>query len=257
MLLVLLHTWLAAVYLWRQLVRNAVPLSLTQTCVIFFSSQIAKYIPGRVWGIIFQVNLANLDGAAHAIVVGNLKLTYVVTTSMMVLSATVVAAFLSPHLAWVVLLTGLLASLLLLRYGGAVLVWLLPQTTRKKIEDLRPANGRLDLLEFVVWSFVLSVSAFSSIAIFIYSVFVFDSTTTLMLTAYQGIAWVVSNLVAIVPAGIGIREGLVVLLNKINTVTDLETVILVAIVIRLIQLIADVILGAIAYVLKLATAVPD
>ena len=91
--MVLLHTWLAAVYLWRQLARSGVEISLARTCVIFFSSQIAKYIPGRVWGIVFQVQMANLAGAAHAIVIGNLKLVYLVTTSMIVLSAAVIAAF--------------------------------------------------------------------------------------------------------------------------------------------------------------------
>lgn len=217
---------------------------------VFFVSQLGKYIPGGVWTIAAQVDMARRHGLRRA-AMGVGALLFI---GFHVATGIVVAALLLPlgtpdllrEQPWVLAVTALpLLGLLppVLNTGIGVGLRLVRQPALP-----RPLRGR-ELLRPLGW--LLPVWTVFGLATYVVAQPLLDrgDRLTLLLLSVGGfaLAWVVGVLVIPAPAGVGARElALVFALSPMLTVTQATSV---AVILRVAHTTSDLALAALSRVL--------
>lgn len=186
----------------------------------FLVSQVAKYIPGRVWGVAMQAAILRAPGSTSSILAANLELAIV---NMATVSGAGVA-FLAwqrfgPVLAIALLFTTWGLGGWMLRFDGtrrctALVVRLLPRLGQRLLAGLsgvgaacqarrlRPLYGGLLLfLTMYCLGWWLFVSSTTNL----------DGQASMGVVAALSLSYIV-GVVSMLPAGIGAREGALVLL---------------------------------------------
>lgn len=216
---------------WRALLvafGERLPLSLALR--VFFVGQLGKYVPGGVWPVLAQMELGRAEGARRQRVatVALVVLAVNVTTGLVVAVAGLpLTSAHALHRAWWAL-TALPVGLVALH--PRVLTALVNGSLRlvRRGELAQPLTGRA----------VLGASLWSIVMWLLYGVQTFvlvrplaepgDRLLALATGAYA-LAWVVGFLVVVAPAGIGAREGmLVVALAPAMTASAATTVAVVS-----------------------------
>lgn len=221
---------------------------LTAAASIFFVGQLGKYIPGGVWSIAAQAEL----GRAH----GLQRTGSAVAALASMLVSMVTAA-----------LVGIVAVLLGSSSGLASFWWLIPFVLLGLVALTPPVLGRLIALAFrllrrpaqdttlgwagtvmsLVWSLVMWL-AYGVQASFVLRAFGSDSAVLFpVAVGAYAVAWLVGFLVVIAPAGIGPREGVLVLL--LGTVATGSSAFALAVISRVFMTIGDVVLAGVGAVL--------
>lgn len=243
----------ASMLAWRALLADlGSPLAPVVAGRVFFLAQLGKYIPGSVWTLLAQVELSRdlrvpppRSGAAA-----------VLSVAVTVLSGVLVAAATAPALVpdlverfwWVLLAVPLLLALL----HPSVIAWwtsLLLRLARRPTADVgRP--GYRGLLVALVWMLV----AWALFGLHCW-VLVEDAgsdtaaglTGVAEVTGVFALAWL-AGAVAFVPAGAGVREGVLVL--GLSPVLTTGGAIVVALLSRLVLTAADLVLAGAAVALE-------
>ena len=215
---------------------------------IFFVGQLGKYIPGGVWSIAAQAEL----GRAH----GLQRTGSAVAALASMLVSMVTAA-----------LVGIVAVLLGSSTGFATFWWLIPVIVVGLVCLTPPVLGRLIAIAFrvlrrppqdttltwsgtvmsLVWSLVMWV-AYGVQASVVLRAFGADSPALFpVAVGAYAVAWLVGFLVVIAPAGIGPREGILVLL--LGSVAGGSAPLALAVISRVFMTIGDVVLAGVGAVL--------
>lgn len=213
-----------------------------QTARMFFGGQVAKYLPGKVWGIVYQATVKSSD-----VPVGNIIQANIVTYALTVLSTVFATAALLVYpssllIAVVVIVIGAILSAYL--FSSDHLYRVIQQVSRlsKRFE----LTSNVPLIDFsisfrfavyglLVCSYVLS----NLFLLFIF--FEFSLEDALQLTAYLGIAWLAGIVVAITPSGLGVREVVFVALGSVTGTGSYELYASIAIVARAVQVLQDLV----------------
>jgi uncharacterized membrane protein YbhN (UPF0104 family) len=226
---------------WRAVV-SALGTRLTrgQAATVFFTSQLGKYIPGGIWPVVTSARLGQAFGLAAVLSVSSMSIALLLSLTVGSVLA-VGALFLVPAIAakyWalpvILIALGLVAlsppvlnrlimiALRILRRSGS-----LPRLARR---PFAAAIGWsvMSWLCFGVALFSLTVAAGAAV----------DPTTTIGGISGYALSWVAGFVAIIVPAGAGVREG--VLLLVLSGELAVPTVLGVAIVHRLIMTVGDV-----------------
>jgi len=188
-------------------------LSFSRTAHMFFWGQIAKYIPGRFWSILYQASFLKRRGATSAMLFANLDL-----TAVSVLHCTAVAGFLLLYLkqSWIAI--GVFAMGLLVFWQLSKNCWIAriakPVLARLRVPSERvvgcsaSSDGKeILLIGVAAWMVYLAANF-----LLMKAAFDFAPSKSAIYIAYFSIAWVVGVLSFVVPAGIGIREAVFIFL---------------------------------------------
>jgi hypothetical protein len=223
---------------------------------VFFLGQLGKYLPGGVWPVLAQMELGQAAGArgrrvgAAAVVVLGVN----VTTGLLV--AVVCLPFSSAHAlhhyAWVLALLPLGLALLYPRLLGRVVDRLLRLAGRDGLDQ--PLRWRAVLVA-TFWSLIMWVLYGVQIALLAHPLAESGHRLLLLAIGSYALAWVVGFVIVIAPAGVGAREGMLVVALAPALTASAATA--VALVSRLVMTAADFAWALIAGVARRRAVRPD
>lgn len=211
---------------------------------MYFFGQVAKYIPGKFWNVIYHSTFSASAGSTGSMLAANLDLTLVALLRNMILCLALVLFPASEVLATLVFLAGSLAFLQTSRsqLASRGINWVLARF--RAISDttaVRPLTlpGRpVIALYFCTWAAFLAANF-----LVLEAAFGFSTGQAAAYIAYFSLAWVIGAAVFIVPAGMGVREFAFIALAQIfhSQPVSIEFLAAIAILYRVWQLCHEII----------------
>ncbi len=232
---------------WRVLLTDlGTRLPMAPAASIFFVGQLGKYVPGSVWTVFAQAEM----GAALRVPRRRMAVTGLLSIGLAILCGSLIGVVALPRLldrdastvtGWLVL-----AALVL----GAVLLW--PPLLNRCValglrvlrrEPLEHALGGRAILVTCVWFVGAWVSAGLGVAVLVRDLQPDASVTDLVVAAVCGfaLASAVGQLSVLVPAGVGVRDGVLALL--LVTFMPLSAATAVVVVARFLTVVGDLVVA--------------
>lgn len=245
-LLVVLAGLVATMQVWRVFLAalgSALPVSVAGR--IFFVGQLTKYIPGSLWPVLAQMELAHAARVPRSRTATAAVLTLLTSLCAGLLAALVTLPFLpaaaTAGFRWAFLAALALVALLHPRVVNAIVSRLLRLTRRPPLE--RPLSGRA-VAAALAWG-LLSWVVFG-VQIWLLALRLGAPAGRGFLLAVGGFAfaWCAGFLVVIAPAGAGVRD--VLLFAALTAVLSPGAATAVALVSRVLMTVGDLILAGLA-----------
>ncbi len=234
---------LATMQVWRRLLAAlGSPLPARAAAQIMFVGQLGKYLPGSLWPVLAQMEL----GAAHQVPRRRSATAAVLTMLLSLLTGLFAALVALPFFArshrywWAFLFAPVLVVLLHPRVLNPVLRRLLRLARRPDLE--MPLTGRA-ILTASAWALVSWVFYGLQIWLLATRLGAPDGKTAPLAVGGFALAWSAGFLVVFVPAGVGVREVvLIAALHPVLHVADATAV--VALVSRVLLTAGDLLTAA-------------
>jgi uncharacterized membrane protein YbhN (UPF0104 family) len=242
---------LASSFCWRSLLAAlGSPMPLRLSLHVFFVGQIGKYLPGNVFAVAAQAELARDHGVPRSrIVTAGLVFLGVLTATGLLVAAAVLP-FASPDVlrsyGWVLL--GLPIGVVVLAPPVLDrLVRFALRTLRRPLPD-RPLDGR-QVLAAVGWALVMW-GCYGLHLMPLVLAQPHDSGRHLLLVSTGGyaLAWTAGFLFVVAPAGAGVREAILVL--ALAGIARQPEATAVALLSRGVQTLGDVVWAAVGFALR-------
>jgi glycosyltransferase 2 family protein len=209
---------------------------------MYFYGQMAKYIPGRFWSILYQRSFVELPGATSALLFTNVEL-----LAMFIVRNTFTALALLLAGVGIALGAGVYAV-------GALVFWVVGRSDSisrvvywianyisypmEERELVANSSNRFGLPFLYLMA---TITFLSSNFLMMYATFNFSMTESYLYIAFLGLAWVIGVLTIVVPAGIGVRElTFVALAGLSGAPLSLETLTVIAVVYRFWHMLQEV-----------------
>lgn len=231
---------------WRALLRDlGSPLPLRDTARIMFVGQLGKYLPGSVWAFVAQVELARDHAVPRTRGIAATMLAVVVTLTVNLAVAAATLPFASPEAMrqwwWALAVAPLLLAALHPRAVTAVIRTgqrLARRNRAVPAADLERVTGR-GMAAAVAWSAAAWLPLGTHIWLLVVGVSGDTGTAGFALAAgTYALAWTLGVLVVFAPAGLGVREA--VLVVGLAPVLTPGGALVVAALSRLVMTVADV-----------------
>ncbi len=215
-------------YLWKLILeRLGTPLSYRKSYRIFFLSQLGRYLPGKVWGILGLVYLSQKEGISKVISGASVTLQLL----LQVISGIVVFAATLPFWQHRDSLPGLNLLLLLLPAG---LILLHPALVNRGLNLALRATGQAPVE--LSWGYGYLLSQLGLWAVFwlvngvaqyllIRSISPSPLPQVPVLAGIFAVAWVAGFLSLVTPSGLGVMEGALVVLLSFHFSIHVATII--------------------------------
>jgi uncharacterized membrane protein YbhN (UPF0104 family) len=215
-------------YLWKLVLeRLGTPLSYRKSYRIFFLSQLGRYLPGKVWGILGLVYLSQKEGVSKVISGASVTLQLL----LQVISGIVVFAVTLPFWQHRDSLPGLNLLLLLLPAG---LILLHPALVNRGLNLALRATGQAPIE--LSWGYGYLLSQLGLWAVFwlvngvaqyflIRSIYSSPLPQVPVLAGVFAIAWVAGFLSLVTPSGLGVMEGTLVFLLSFYFPVHVSTIV--------------------------------
>ena len=219
---------------------------------IFVVSQIAKYIPGKIWGLIYQASHIQGFPATAGVIMANTELMFAVMFMTSIAAIIVLAAQFSLALSILILIIGGVAFVLLCRTSA--FIWLARFALRvlNKQGDYGQSNQQANieslrgLLIYVLFT-AIYIGSYLLMLQAVFDIGMFDS---LILIALLSIAWIGGVLSLVFPAGVGIREFLFIFFSvQVELDYSFELLVSIALVTRFWQVLQEVSALALVFLL--------
>lgn len=234
-------------YLWKLiLVRLGTPLSYRKSFRILFLSQLGRYIPGKIWGILGLVHLSGEEGVPQAVSGVSIILQLV----LQVVSGVMVFLLTLPFWREIPALSGLYPVLLFFPLG---LLFLHPVFLRRGFDfalrlvgqkpvELNWGYGYL-LGQLALWGSFWVIRGLASYHLI--KAISGSPPPFPVVTGIFAIAWVVGFVSLLTPSGLGVMEGTMALLLGLYFPLYIATII--ALLTRLLRAAGDLVCAAIAW----------
>ena len=211
-----------------------------QTAKMHFGGQVAKYVPGKVWSFVYQATLKADEMPMGNIVQGNIVIYTLGVMSVVFSSLALITYPYSMPAAVIILLMGAAVSSYFMSSDHLyrVIQRFSVLTRRFTLTENVPATDFPMPLRVGVYLILLATYVLSNLFL-LYAFFDVDVHQALRLSAYLGIAWLAGVAVAIMPAGLGIREAVFVGIGYISDDSSFQLYASIAIVARAIQVLQD------------------
>lgn len=208
---------------------------------MYMVGQIAKYIPGKIWSLAYQITHVTGKSAAAGVMLANAEL---MLSGMLIISAIAVVLFVS--------MTSKIIAFIVALIGLASFVFFYKTNFINKIMIF--LSGKIDSIEFLSeiecdkTSYIAGVLFFLSFSfLYVFSnvlmldaVFGFSLQESMIYIALLSIAWLGGVLVFVVPLGLGVREFLFVYTSSYVAVDNsLEILLAIAVISRFSQIIQE------------------
>jgi uncharacterized membrane protein YbhN (UPF0104 family) len=226
--------------LWGVALRSATALPLRRGLRIWFLANLARYVPGNVWSFVGAVELARRDGASRRATVGVMALTQVlsvgaaVVVGLPVLIAQGARLGRSALLAGALLAAGLVLLAVLGRPAGRLLRRRYPDV---RLADLMPGAGLATglILGYLLYWLVVGV-AFGAFAASLYPP---AGQHLAIAVAGFAAAYAAGFLSLVTPGGLGVREGVLVLV--LTSVVPAGVAVVIAVLARVWMMLAELV----------------
>lgn len=207
-----------------------------------FGGQVAKYLPGKIWGLVYQATLKTNSMPIGHIVQGNIVVYAMGVVSVFFTSAALIAYPISLSLAAIILVAGAAVSAFCMSSDHLyrVIQRFSHLSARFELTSDTPRTN-FSIATRVAVYLILIVTYVLSNVFLLYAFFDFDIHQALRLSAYLGIAWIAGVLVAISPSGLGVREAVFIGIGYVNDESSFEMYASIAIAARVIQVLQDLI----------------
>lgn len=213
-------------------------LPLPATVHVFFLAQLGKYVPGSVWAFAAQVELARDYGVPRARGAAATVLAVVITLVVNLVIAAVTLPFVSVDAAhqwwWALAAAPLLLAMLH--------PWILNRCVRG-VTIAPTAVGTGVLASFAAW-----IPLGTHIAVLTMGVGVEPARAFPIAAGSYALAWTLGVVLVVAPAGIGVREA--VLVVGLSPVLGPGAALVVASLSRLVTTAADVVWAGIAFIVR-------
>lgn len=231
---------------WRDLLAvQGYRVGALNTARTFFLAQLGKYVPGGIWALVAQVDLArDLGVPARASA----------TATLLTLALSILAGLLAAGLTLPLALPGLVVGywwvFLLL---PVLLILLIPRVVSWWSDRIFRLMRRPGPTFQMTWGVVLRTTALQFVsfglfglhfALLVQQLGEGGPSLWLLSTGTFALGWIAGLLVVFAPAGAGVREGVLVL--GFASLLPAAGVLTVALLSRLLLLVADVLLAAIS-----------
>lgn len=235
---------LATMQVWRLLLAGlGSPLPARAAARIMFIGQLGKYLPGSIWPVVAQMEMANAHRVPRHRSASASVLTMLLALLTGLLTALVALPFVAgstPYL-WAFLAAPILLVFLHPKVLNSVLNRLLRLAKRPALEE--PLTGRT-IAGASAW-------AFASWALYGLQIWLLatrlgapDGTGALIAIGGFAFAWSVGFLVVVAPAGAGVRD--VLLIAALGPVIGVASATAVALVSRVLMTVGDLVTAALA-----------
>ena len=209
---------------------------------LFFYGQIAKYVPGKIWSIVFQKSFIEKAGSTGAILFSNIDLMIVSVTINATIAFCLILFKISFVCVLVMFVIGVTVCLIVTksRYMYTVARFILSKFRLfEKNPPLRQdtlSNTFIVLSYCAIWFFYLT--AWFLVLSASFGLSIREATVYI---AFLGLSWIVGILAFFVPAGMGIREGAFIALARYAGIdAPLETLAALAVITRLWLIIQEI-----------------
>lgn len=211
-------------------------LAYPQVGQMYFFGQMAKYIPGRFWSVLYHATFIDAPGVTSALLAANLDLTAIVMLRNVMLATSLILFYRQTWLVGVVFIVG---SLVFWYFSKSCWIARIFRFVAGRFrffsDNISPCtksdnDKNILLINVGVWATFL-VANF----LVIKAAFDLPIEEAAFYIAYLALAWVVGVISVVVPAGIGIREITFVFLARYigqGQVATTETLMAIAIIYR-------------------------
>lgn len=215
-------------YLWKVILEKlGTPLSYRKSYRIFFLSQLGRYLPGKVWGILGLVYLSQKEGVPKVISGASVTLQLL----LQVVSGVIVFVMTLPFWGNAEAGTGLYGLLVLLPVG---LIFLHPALVNRGLNLALRITGQPEmelswrysylLGQLGLWGIFWLVNGVAHYFL-IRSIYSSSLPPIPVLAGIFAIAWVAGFLSLVTPSGLGVMEGTLVFLLSFYFPVHVATVI--------------------------------
>lgn len=205
---------------------------------IFVISQVAKYVPGRIWGVVMQKALIGADAPTMHVLSANGRVTVTVVASQLL-----VVAVLGGLFGWVTPVVALFAVSACLA-SGALMAFAARQTGWSLLAAWRSSRVARSSAMYVVLSAVVTVAGW----MVLYSAALgLDGKDALEIVAVSAGSFLV-GLASVLPAGLGTRDAAYIVFGSAPRLSlDLALLPALAIVSRIWLLATDVLCSLVGF----------
>ena len=234
-------------------------LSLSQVYVLHHIGQVLRYIPGRFWGFLYQLEKSKTPEARAMITNCNIQISLMTTFGTAGITSFVLTWMgeIPSYLGYSVSVLLFFVLFLALKSGIGVMMFFtrkcLPASFYNYLNSkIKFRNEILSYPKIVIFLSMLIISwmtyfiAWKQLA---HAYPVLSEVNLVSLAAWYGLAWLVGFVSALTPGGLGVREASFIMMAAGNA--DLDLLVFIAAFIRIWFLLADLILGLIALILSL------
>lgn len=237
-------TALTSILFKHLLIKHGLVLPSKKAHQLFFYAQIAKYIPGKIWGIVYQTSLVYREGTVLTITTANIDLMIISIITNLAIALVIISMEIQAYVSITIFLIGLGATVFIACscFLGNAIDWSLSKFKAEYVAKYgrrcKPAFGGFPI---AVYYCVVSVIGLLAYYLMIHAVFGFSVREALTLAAYLILAWVAGVLAFIVPAGVGVREFLFIAFGAYMVPTiPVEVLATIAVISRFWQVLQEV-----------------
>lgn len=248
-----LLSFLLETYIWKVCINKHLrrrELTFLKSLIIVNASGILKYLPGRIWTYMAQLLWLKKYNIPNTVIL------YV--NVICLLGALAVSAYLG--LIYVAVYTTLMSRnviivsfVALILFNAAYITWnsLLINTLVRIVgrllkKEIKPLNDSKLLILFIQFIYACSWSLTGLSGYFLAKgiglTILFNDIFAIL--ASMSLSWVVGYVSIITPGGLGIREGMMLLM--LNNIVSIQTALIFPILSRILYLIAEAVLGLMA-----------
>ncbi|NIB40031.1 hypothetical protein HBA55_10560 [Pseudomaricurvus alkylphenolicus] len=196
-----------AIYFNRLLRKYGVEIGDRLAIKMYVVGQIAKYIPGKIWGVVYQSSHLPDTKGVKGIVVANIELMLVSLGMTLVIAASLFSSGVNLPLSVFIVVIGLMAFLYLYSLDlVSISARFLPRRWQQLLTSDSHQTFETSLKEGSVFFSLFFLSYTMSNILMLKAIFGLDIGEASVYTALLALSWVAAALTLVVPAGMGVRE---------------------------------------------------
>jgi uncharacterized membrane protein YbhN (UPF0104 family) len=199
---------------WQEIMHAlGAPISLSQSAWMIATTQIGKYIPGKIWYMLGRVYIGTkekIDGKSLAVSMVLETCLLLISSSIIFLLSTIINGNYSTiYLSICIVLTLLAITVLHPRILSWATNFILRLFNKREIQI---NVSYLQIIKLSVYFFGLWIAQIIGFYLLIRAIYPVSITNIFTVSAAYTLSWMVGFAVIIVPGGLGVREGMMSLL---------------------------------------------
>jgi hypothetical protein len=248
-------------YLYRILFESHTQERFPFLMPVYFSSQVVRYLPGRFFGVVYQIAEFQNRASAFAVVRTNLEQMFIYFGGNFIVSVGILLLFeIPPWLAIGLALTGIACLLWMLNASlPNRVIQILTSRFPSRFEKYREVIGshqpfsfrqNLQFFTLFVLSWIIYLAAWVALGNAIPGMV--GGIDSLVHCAHYTLSWIVGFVSLVTPSGLGVRESVFIFLNQDREAAS--TLAFLAIVLRFWLMAADLLLLCLVQILFVKTS---
>lgn len=208
--LVLLFNYFFAAFVWSQVLRKiGARLNYTLSMAIWFVSLLGRYLPGRVWGMVGRIYLCEKEGVpkSESGISVILEQTYVLMTGILVFLLSLVFWKDRSNLGNITSIYFVFPAVLIFLHPRPLTAVLNPILKWMKRSPIAIRVSFRNLIKIFLFYLIYWAFFGASFLLFIDSIYHIEFSKIIIITGIFAISFVLGFISIIVPAGLGVREG--------------------------------------------------